>query len=1142
MSRILHLATAVYFASLALIPPPAIAEQSLNSSCRVTGRETNLETKLKARVGFETRSTATGDTAKLEWDIRSIAEGDVRNDAFLIIGLPEAVRLKGEGFIAVPPQARATRSIQSLDGQTRLIVPLTGPLANLKGEATLLFYTSGELQVPWEIVQLRSTSSLSPCTEVVQARGSFEIAVELGPPELVTQNRFAQGRPKAVYESADARFLLLEFSGRYQVLSKESGELIVDQNGTSPRFSPRGRYVTSFEGDRRLHVLDILARKVVFSTTDIEQGYLGGVAVATWMNNDAVLVLGYGRQGAVTVAIPLIDDRNVSSGSIGCNACQGFGSTSIEVDLDQLTFVADSSGAAYESSLVEVADSLEVIAEWEKSAPDNRGPEPKRPKFPISTFNSIAHVDDRLTIPEDKKNYQDEMSWLFSDKISVSVYEVWNGDVGLQRKLLAAKASRPKIHRESVDVIVANTSRTLSRATTLSGIRVSPKSEIEKLSELLLRFGVTIAEPGKVDRSVPRARTKDDFDGRTKAAAKMLQPVAARASQGRARIALRKEGTRRAGSPPHFAEEYRTFPGCSPDEDDLEDDREEPPIVSANRLDALWQFEVPTGTMFVFQQSDYCGTAPDLYGDLISLHVPRDAKQPVSFRRLAASASDAGAVFDPIGIDSKRAALGAALRLTRTPELLLSKIDNRFLIVVSKDTGAAAVFRVPTMDLVQSFDSLESPLDIESVTMSADHRTLMQANASGALRFFDLSSKRMLLAGRYIDDELVLFDQALNFESTAEGAAYLFVRVPGIDGFYSLDQFTSRLRDPGVASKRIKGEPPIARPRNGLTPPTLKVERKANSYSVTAQSGSDLRELRILVDGKIVQRRALTGRLTTESVQQTNAFEGRWLNFVAEDKEGLVSRVQSFLIDRKRYPGTLRVLTLGVDKFNAGRLNGRPVIDLGHAASDATRFQGAAKNFLAPSYRAFETRKLEGTNANRPKLLSEIRELAGQTTDQDTLILFFASHGVADANGFSLVLPSPTTRGEVVKVPFADISNELRAAKGRVMVFLDACHSAGATQDEAAEQLVGSNPNITVITASKGQQLSLESAAWGGGIFTTALIGTFRDSHSALASARDPITLEQIYAAVRQSVSTQTKGRQTPWLRRSSWVGSQSIN
>jgi len=141
-------------------------------------------------------------------------------------------------------------------------VPLTGSLANTEGSADLFFFERGSKSVAWEIVQLPLTVE-ARCVETVTARGNFSVDIRYGQPQIVTQDRFAEGQPKSTYRSNDGRFLLLEFADRYQVINKTTGDLLFDHAGTSPRFSHVGRFVTSFDGSHHLEILDVLAQKIV---------------------------------------------------------------------------------------------------------------------------------------------------------------------------------------------------------------------------------------------------------------------------------------------------------------------------------------------------------------------------------------------------------------------------------------------------------------------------------------------------------------------------------------------------------------------------------------------------------------------------------------------------------------------------------------------------------------------------------------------------------------------------------------------------------------------------------------------------------------------------------------------------------------
>jgi uncharacterized caspase-like protein len=219
------------------------------------------------------------------------------------------------------------------------------------------------------------------------------------------------------------------------------------------------------------------------------------------------------------------------------------------------------------------------------------------------------------------------------------------------------------------------------------------------------------------------------------------------------------------------------------------------------------------------------------------------------------------------------------------------------------------------------------------------------------------------------------------------------------------------------------------------------------------------------------------------------------------------------------------------------------VPDLLFASNDAKRFEAGMKKYIAPSYTSYTSKTIAGAQTPQDDLLAAIKRLAETNMVGDTLVLFFASHGVSDQHGFSILLPGRVGSGDVGMLPFSAISDALRPSQGRVFVFLDVCHSADATQDLASEQLASTARDITIITASKGLQSSLENVSWGGCIFTTAVLATLgEDRHGRTQNGLSSLTIEDLYANVRKKVMSQTNGRQTPWLRRSEWRGMQSIN
>ena len=121
----------------------------------------------------------------------------------------------------------------------------------------------------------------------------------------------------------------------------------------------------------------------------------------------------------------------------------------------------------------------------------------------------------------------------------------------------------------------------------------------------------------------------------------------------------------------------------------------------------------------------------------------------------------------------------------------------------------------------------------------------------------------------------------------------------------------------------------------------------------------------------------------------------------------------------------------------------------------------------------------------------------------------------------------------------------LARSRGRMTVFIDACHSGAAgtdffaTNDEAAAGILKNIPSgLTVMSASKGRELSEESPDIGGGYFTKAVAEVISGSRSEYDTNRNgAIEVSELYRGVKRQVTTNTNGRQTPWLARNQMIG-----
>jgi hypothetical protein len=1107
----------------------------------VTGEEALTQEAIQPNVSLGSGAAITGRPVQLKWDVPPTKQGAER---FLVIALPEAVRFGGDGFIALPPNDRAPRSIRSGQDRTRLIVPLSGPLANPKGSATIIFYESGSEQLSWNIVQIHSGTD-NTCIEQSVSKGSIDSDVRLGQPHLLTQNRFSEGDPLEVYGSNRDRFLLLQFADRFQILNKKTGDLILDHDGTSAKFSPKGRYVSSNDASGRFQLLDVLAGKIVFKTSAVQEGDFGGATVAAWMNGDAILILGFGRNGGIELLAPMVDDRDLFSGYLGCNGCSAFGDSSLVIDFDQMVFAV-----AQHDEFIPAFSLLERPVATRYAA--------SRPRHRIIGLKDISHVADNLELADDRKTSQGHFFWKFSDKIGVAFFDVQNGDIEKQKLLLSSRlADSIVLPRASVSGD-APQGKILQRRVEVAGVRLLQKNSLEEIEDALARFNVTLAahSSGSSFRPIAYAQNGDDSNLTEvqNSALVILKRVASIGSKGRSPLPFRSEAALATKNATYLAYTYGNLSACQRDEGPplkhpwtIDNKQEEPPVVSADRLIELWSFQLLDGQLFIAQQWEQCSpSALDGYGDLISIFVPTNSQRPIEFKRIAAAHNEGGSPLSVGGVSSDRLSLGTSLGLAQNsaPKLLVSMIGERFLTITSKDTGSAVVLDAPSMKRLQLLEGLVDSLDIKLVSLTSDFRNFVQVNEGGSLSFIRMSTRELILSGRFIDDEVVLFDNSLNYESTNEGASYVFVQIPGSSELYSLDQFSGRLASPGVARSILSGNAARPLPESGITPPSLRVEEHEDRYAILARSEAGLSRLRIVIDGVLFKEETLAGQSQTVILSKGGMPSGRWISFIVQDQQQLSSPFRAIPLGNKPYSGKLNVLTLGVDKFNGALFSGIQVNDLIFASTDAKRFEIAIKTHVSSSYSSYHSDVVVGGKINPGAFLSKLTQQVQATSDQDTLILFIATHGSTEGDEFSVIFPSERIGGEAEKLSFSSIVDLLKLAKGRVFVFLDACHSATATQDAASAQIAASNRDIVVISASKGRQSSLENSYWGGGIFTTAVIQAIASNGeiSQTVTRSKVQSIEDLYADIRKIVISKTNGEQTPWFKRAIWQGAQSLN
>jgi hypothetical protein len=409
-----------------------------------------------------------------------------------------------------------------------------------------------------------------------------------------------------------------------------------------------------------------------------------------------------------------------------------------------------------------------------------------------------------------------------------------------------------------------------------------------------------------------------------------------------------------------------------------------------------------------------------------------------------------------------------------------------------------------------------------------------------------------------VDDEIVVATDEGLYDTSFEGAQSVQIRFPGDRGLYRFYQFEAALRRPGLASAVLAGRPVAAAPAAVPAPPSVELSLAAapaggrRAGRVVAAGERNLSAVRLYVDGRLVQTIPAKEPRVEAAIDLPDPGGGRWVSAVAIDADGLASLPSAIQIPGPPRPhGTLRAVLVGVNGYQD-----KNIPALAAAKADAENLARALKTGEGHAVNAVRTNLFVDMQVTRDGILKSVREAARSTGPDDTLLVFYAGHGIDDraagqANAQLMLIMSDTRLEEIgsTALSWDELAQALAEARGTVVVVLDACHSglaasdAFATNDDVVSALVTrAGAPMVVLAGSKGRQLSLEDPKTKGGLFTTALVNaiaaerTRRDrEHTGL------VDLGGLYSAVKAKVMEATNGGQTPWLTRNGLVGEMAL-
>ncbi|MFO0579751.1 MAG: caspase family protein [Polyangia bacterium] len=338
-------------------------------------------------------------------------------------------------------------------------------------------------------------------------------------------------------------------------------------------------------------------------------------------------------------------------------------------------------------------------------------------------------------------------------------------------------------------------------------------------------------------------------------------------------------------------------------------------------------------------------------------------------------------------------------------------------------------------------------------------------------------------------------------------------------------------------------------PRDGAAVSTPEILVRA---VVRRPAGEPLRGLRALIDGRLAAQ-SRGGRIVplepaADGAEQELLLavpvppQDVTLTLIAEGAQGNSAPVQLRLRwtgPRPESAGTpatqpkLYLLAVGVSTYQRADLR------LRFAAKDAQDLAAVFRAQQKTLYRAVETRVLVDADATKGKILDGLQWLREQTTARDLAVLFLAGHGITDpATGLYYFLPQDADPVAMMRtmLPETDVRTALASIPGKVLLFLDTCHSGkvfGAGQTRGLgdlapfiSELSSAENGVVVFAASTGRQSSQEAAEWSNGAFTRAVVEGLRGRADIHHTGR--ITLNMLDLYISERVKELTSGRQTP--------------
>ena len=464
---------------------------------------------------------------------------------------------------------------------------------------------------------------------------------------------------------------------------------------------------------------------------------------------------------------------------------------------------------------------------------------------------------------------------------------------------------------------------------------------------------------------------------------------------------------------------------------------------------------------------------------------------------------------------------------------------------------------------------------IESMDFTPDGRLLASAGEDGSTFLWDTKTGEHLLTLISLDDGgewMVVTPQGL-FDGTPVSWNQILWRynqetfnVAPIEWFFNEFYYPGLLADifagkrPHVAqdvSKKDRRQPIVKLsiagqpPDSGVATRTVKIKLDVSDAPSDKDhpQGAGAQDLRLFRNGSLVKvwhGDVLKGQSSVSLEEEITVTAGpNRLVAYAFNRDNVKSKDAPLVFngaDTLKRKGTAYIIAVGVNEYENSQYN------LKYAKADAQSFgeEMRRRQTQLGGFERVEVIQLLDRDATKANILAAMKRLAGETVPpslkadpldtlkraqpEDTVVIYFAGHGTAQAQRFYLIPHDLGYTGERTKLTeqglktilahsISDIELETAVENldaGHLLLIIDACNSGQALEAEEKRRgpmnskglaQLAYEKGMYILTAAQSFQAALEAAQLGHGYLTYALVEEGLKTSAADTEPKDGVVI-----------------------------------